>query len=58
MSIQNMLNPNFGIYSIYIWPCYILFVLIISWHMIAALRKHKAIIKEIALSWQQETKHD
>ena len=42
-----------GGYGIYIWPCYLIFILVFSWHLYAALKTSVNIKKKILLDKQE-----
>ncbi len=44
-------NLDMGGYGIYVWPCYFLLLLVITWNVFSAFRRHlmlrKALKKDI-----------
>ena len=39
-------------YGVYIWPCYVLLLALISWQLIMALKKNSIVRKNIAKNLQ------
>lgn len=44
---------HMGGYGLYIWPCYLIFILVFSWHLYAALKTAVNIKKKILLDRQE-----
>lgn len=44
---------HMGSYGIYIWPCYLIFILVFGWHLYSALKTSVNIKKKILLDRQE-----
>lgn len=51
MLIEILRKCSFGGYGIYIWPCYILLLALISWQIFAALRRNLSMHAKIKNQW-------
>jgi heme exporter protein CcmD len=46
---------DMGGYGIYVWPCYAILLLMLSWYVVSIFKKNIAVRKSLANIWSENS---